>query len=211
MQALGYINRFRTLPENGVWEKGSAPADRFNELQKLTGDIRRQTLEAMEKSGVAPETTTGRVRQEFADLATALLESIPQFPSHKAQLRELGEASARMNMPYYSLEYRSGGQDATLLISYNQWGSANQDPISQEIRSLLTGFKKIEAMAIKSLQKTGPASAQKKGIVRKSTVKELVDAAFENEQKTLSCLQHLATEVQEFGIEIRKNISKSSP
>lgn len=184
------------LPANGVWSKGTAPAERWKELADDADSLRTASLEAMEKQGNASIETLEGVRKAFEQFGRALQESMPV---HQSLPLLCGDWS---NFAWYY----AGSRNGELLFKYSNpmlGSNRYRDKLGSKVKDLVGGYKKIERKVIGSLREEGPASKQSAGFLGLKNASQAVEELFSKQADALNHVAALAATVKRDGVYVR--------
>lgn len=182
------------LPANGVWQQGTAPAERWKALADNAAALREASLDAMEKRDGDVDSSRAEMRSVFRDFGAALKQSMPDYPPVPFLSGTLSNHAF----------YHAGNEKGALLFRYSDGfllPPSRQDKLGSKIKELIGGYEKIEKKVIRSLERQGPASRQMDGF---STASKAVDRLFGKQAVALSKVAALAETVKRDGVYIEK-------
>jgi hypothetical protein len=197
------------LPPNGVWNKGTAPAARFQDVNQEISQVQQDLFQMLNSkgAGAASQAVIQKAQSEIETLNQDIQTSMPQYPDPTKDGNTL-EAHAESTGFYpaeWDVTYRAGTPNGADLVDYEWFGGGTPtvtDNIGSALQSVGNRFQKIERFVTKALQDPLPFQQQTQSvwIFWKEPKSKALTQLFSKQSAPISNIEALAQQVNQNGL-----------
>jgi hypothetical protein len=157
-----------SLSPNGVWNKGTAPSDRFQALNQEMQTVEQDVFTALNNKGqgAASPADIQKVQKELEKLTSDIQTSPPSFPEPSTYIQPLiNKANAEGDNPeQWDIAYSTASPNAAPLVDYlgnvGDSGYSSDNHIANHLSTIASGVQNIEQFVVKAMQDPLPFQQQ---------------------------------------------------
>ncbi len=201
------------LPPNGVWNKGTAPVDRFQALTQEMQQVEQDIFNTLNSKGQgsADQTIIQSVQKELEHLSSDIQSSMPTYPDPAGDIQPLINLSNNEgdNPQQWTITYSPASKNSSSPIDLVDYegnvggqGYSTNDHIANHLSSLSNSIQKIEKFVVKSLQDPLPfqEQTQRVDLFWEKKKSAILTNDFNQELSNLTSIADAAAAVKKDGI-----------